>query len=100
MKTGLFSMKLPLDIKDILPILERIPGWKRLVEAPKRIDELETRIKALEERPALPICEKCGIGHRRLDREEPMAGPVGITLPGARVKVYKCDHCGLETRNG
>lgn len=73
--------------------------WKRMEQAPTRIDELEKRVAALEQRPHLPICQKCGIGYRRLDRVDAPSGNFA-TFAGAglEIRVFKCDHCGLETK--
>jgi polyhydroxyalkanoate synthesis regulator phasin len=35
-------------IEDIMHALERIPVWKRVSALPKEVDELRTRIAALE----------------------------------------------------
>jgi len=86
-------------MKDLLPLLEKIPIWRRIAELPRRVDELERRLAALEQRPALPICAKCGIGHRRLDREEKMTGAFAVfNDSGTRIRVFKCDQCGFEDR--
>jgi hypothetical protein len=88
-------------MKDLLALLDKIPIWARLRETPDRVDELEKRVKALEEKPKLPICEKCGVGYVRLDRTESMEGPfAALSGSGLHIKVYKCDSCGMETKAG
>lgn len=91
-------MEIP-GFKDILPLLEKIPGWKRITETPARVDELEKRLKALEETPKLPICQKCGLGYMRLDRQEDLKGAFAVfNDSGLSISVYKCDKCGFETK--
>ena len=86
-------------VKDLISLLEQVPLWKRLSGMPARLEELERRVAALEERPKLPICEKCGIGYMRLDRTEEMGGPFAVLGDsGAHIKIYKCDRCGNEDR--
>jgi hypothetical protein len=66
MSAGLISQEadvaFSLDPKDLLQLLDRIPVWKRIAAMPGRLDELEKRLAALEQKPNLPICEACGIG--------------------------------------
>ena len=57
-------------IEDMLKALDRIPGWKRLQEVPNEVDELKTKVAALEEKlgekwPA-DICRHCGERAARL----------------------------------
>jgi hypothetical protein len=40
---------IPISVSDILKILDQIPIWKALRELPKRVTELETRLKAHED---------------------------------------------------
>ena len=92
-------MALPVSVKDFVSLLEQIPIWKRLSALPTRMDELERRLAALEQKPKLPICEKCGIGYMRLDRNDKLTGPFAVFEgAGSHIKVYKCDNCGSEER--
>lgn len=87
-------------LSDILSLLDKIPIWKRLTELPAKVEELEKRISALEERPLLPICPSCGVGHVHLDRTEELGGSfrrLGAAT-GASIHVFKCDKCGMETK--
>lgn len=51
-------------VDDVMKVLDRIPGWKRLQEVPAEVDELKAKVAALEEKlggkwPA-DICKFCG----------------------------------------
>jgi hypothetical protein len=51
-------------LEDILKALDRTPRWKRLQEVPSEVDELKSRVSALEGKldgkwPA-DICKFCG----------------------------------------
>jgi hypothetical protein len=88
-----------IGTKDILAILEKVPLWRRLNELPAKIEELERRIALLEKRPELPICEACGIGHKRLSSvSEPSGHFAAFAGSGMQVERYKCDNCGFETQ--
>ncbi len=88
-----------ISVSDILKLLEQLPWWKRLREAPARIDELERRLNALEGRAAKPAppagreCPRCGVT-MAVVREKPdlMFGPVGVKAHDLR-----CPDCGEET---
>ncbi len=70
-------------------------------DLPARFDELEKRLAALEAKPRLPICEKCGTGYMRLDRQEALTGMWSKLDPTeGGIGIYKCDNpdCGGETR--
>jgi ssDNA-binding Zn-finger/Zn-ribbon topoisomerase 1 len=86
-------------MSDLLSLLDEIPQWARIRATPERCDEIEKRLSALEQRPNLPLCEKCGVGYMRLDRQEAPTGAFAVFADaGVRIKVYKCDNCGLEIR--
>ena len=86
-------------LNDLISLLDKIPQWSRIRATPDRCDALEKRIAALEQRPNLPICEKCGVGYMRLDRQEAPTGAFAVFAEaGVRIKVFKCDNCGLEVR--
>lgn len=40
---------IPISVSDVVKILEQIPIWKMLRDLPKRVIDLEARLKALEE---------------------------------------------------
>jgi hypothetical protein len=86
-------------LSEITEMLRRWDVWKRVEAAPDRIDELEKRVAALEQRPNLPLCEKCGVGYMRLDRAVAPSGPFSVFEgTGMQIKIYKCDKCGIEIR--
>jgi hypothetical protein len=64
-------------VDDVLKAFDRIPGWKRLQEVPSEVDELKSRVAALEEKLGgkwpPDICRLCGaraarIGHSHADK--------------------------------
>lgn len=48
-----------LSPKDILDVLDRWKDWKRMREAPDKIEALEARIAALEAKPRGELCPHC-----------------------------------------
>jgi hypothetical protein len=95
------GVKLPFGIGDILSLLDRIPIWKRVKALPEQVDALEKRIAVLEAKPNLPICESCGEGYMRRQKDQSMTGPFAVfNSAGHSIAVYKCDKCGFETRKG
>jgi hypothetical protein len=57
-------------VEDILKVLDRLPGWKRLQEVPSEVDELKSRVAALEEKLGSnwppDVCRQCGARAARL----------------------------------
>ena len=79
-----------------MKILEAIPGWKAVIGLPKRLAELEARVKALEAgkaahaRPRVNDCPQCGAVMMLTDEtDHPHFGPMGV-----KVHSFKCDGCG------
>jgi predicted RNA-binding Zn-ribbon protein involved in translation (DUF1610 family) len=65
---------------------------------PDKVDALEKRLAALEEKPKLPICEACGEGFMRRQADAPLTGHFAVfNDAGGGLKVYRCDKCGFET---
>jgi hypothetical protein len=69
-------------VEDILKVLDRLPGWKRLQEVPSEVDELKSRVAALEEKLGgkwpPDVCALCGaraarMGHRHVDERGTVA---------------------------
>ncbi len=86
-------------IEDVMKALDRIPGWKRISDAPRQIDALEQRVAALEARltPAAgDQCPRCREMAFRLIETVP-ADPPWNTL-GVRVDVLRCSACRYEDR--
>lgn len=85
-------------LSEILALLDKWPEWKRVRQAPDRIDALEKRLAALEattpEQAGEP-CPACGKpAMRRTSQEErKLAGHlVGVT------DVWTCSACGAVDR--
>ena len=74
-------------IDDVLKAFDRIPIWKRLQDVPGEVDELKTRIAALEEltsgKALADACPFCGTRAFRLDR---------VDMHGSR-EVWRCEVC-------
>jgi hypothetical protein len=84
-----------ISVSDIIKLLEQVPGWKAVVGLPKRLAELEARVKALEEAKgaAKPNPRDCPICGARMtvvsETDHPTLGPVGV-----KVHAMRCDGCG------
>jgi hypothetical protein len=84
-----------VSVSDIIKLLEQVPGWKAVAGLPKRLAELEARVKALEESkgaatPHPKDCPMCGARMSVLSEQpHPQFGPVGILI-----HKMKCDGCG------
>lgn len=95
-------MNFPIPgLKDLLAVLDRWDGWKRLIGVPDRVEALEKRVDDLSQRlealtAAAPgeVCPFCGARAFRLissDREPRMTA--------AFREVWGCRACG-EKREG
>ena len=78
-------------LKDLNELLDKMPLWKKMKEAPDRIDILEQRIEALETRLAGTgdICDKCKQPTLEFDSSKIIEKTLGITEI-----TYKCSNCG------
>jgi hypothetical protein len=79
-------------LDDMLKVLDRIPGWKRLQQIPTELEELKTRVAALEEKlggkwPA-DVCRYCGQRALRLHQTYPIPDMHGLI-----VEDWQCDNC-------
>jgi predicted RNA-binding Zn-ribbon protein involved in translation (DUF1610 family) len=84
-------------LSEITDLLKRWDVWKRVEEAPNRIDALEKRIAELEsrlQRAPGEACPACGELEFRAMSSQPSHGPFGSHL-GARDHTYKCQKCGF-----
>ena len=90
-------------LEDVMKTLDRIPNWKRIQAAPKELDALELRIKALEAvlKPASgATCPSCRAMAYKLTRSTPSPEPWGSM--GARQDHYLCGQCqyaDIQERN-
>lgn len=81
-------------LDDVLKALDRWQEWKRMREAPGRIDELEKRMAALEKVPpekSGDTCPYCGKPAFRLFKQEERR--LGRLLAGF-TETWKCGECG------
>ena len=86
-----------VSVSDIIKLLEQVPGWKAVVGLPKRLAELEARVKALETGSASKLvspgpkdCPLCG-AVMSVTKESPHEhlGPAGV-----KTHTMQCDGCG------
>jgi hypothetical protein len=80
-----------LSLKDLNELLEKIPLWKKMTQAPDRIDALEQRIVDLERKlsgdgAACPFCHGMT---GQLEDIEPMKEFDGLT----EIHHYRCSSC-------
>jgi uncharacterized protein with PIN domain len=83
-------------VGDVLGVLDRIPIWKRLQQVPNEIEELRTRIAALEAALAKApgeSCKYCGERAMRLASQGRIMGSMGKQ---ERTETWKCEKCGRE----
>lgn len=79
-------------LTDVLAAFDRWGEWKRMREAPDRIDELEKRLAALEAGPTGRECKACFKPAMRRSKVEPLYGPLGRL--GAKQETWTCSECG------
>lgn len=85
-----------VGLKDLLAVLDKWPVWKRVKEAPDRIDNLENRVEALEKRlEKVPgdACPACGSLAMRLTEQ---GRRMGGGLTSYRHDVWTCEECSYE----
>ena len=83
-----------VGLKDLIAVLDRWDVWKRVSAAPDRLDELEKRVAALEEKlggewPA-EVCKACG---KRALRLYHSSG--GLDRDPVREE-WACRECGVR----
>ena len=79
---------------EVTELLRRWDVWKRVEDAPARIDELEKRVADLEaklKRAPGEACPKCEALEFRTARTEPIAGHLGRL--GATYRHMECGAC-------
>lgn len=82
-------------LQDVLAAFDRWGEWKRMREAPARIDELERRLAAIEGKPRPAPgkeCKACGEPAARRTGVEPAPAPFGML--GAKNETWTCSACG------
>jgi hypothetical protein len=86
-------------IGEVVEILKRWDRWKRLDEAPDRMDALEKRIADLEaklQRPSGETCPSCGASDYRVQSATPVRSLIPGHTSGRRKYRMKCGVCGFE----
>jgi len=85
-----------LALKDLNELLEKIPLWKRVANTPDRLDELEKRVKAIEDQisgtgEVCPYCRKPSLQLLNIK------GEPGMEDLGVKKYFYKCLNCDKES---
>jgi len=86
-------------LDNIISLLEKWPVWKRITEAPDRIDRLESQIESLKAKLTKPPkargepCRKCGEHAARL---KDTRGPMGDAPQRYVEETWACEACGGE----
>jgi hypothetical protein len=83
-------------LEDILKALELVPKWKRIGELPKEMEELQERVRALEELLANAKgdrCPKCRELTFTIQSSGPAPGALG-RMAGWMQNQYACSACG------
>ncbi len=84
-------------VKSVIELLKEYPLGKTILALPARIDQLEKRVKELEQKLAIPLgdrCEYCGENQKFLDHEEQAQG----YPPFIYYKVYRCHACNKDSK--
>jgi hypothetical protein len=80
------------SLKDLTELLDKMPIWRRMKAAPDRIDELEKRLKGIEDRMSGTgeLCPYCKQPTLELIEIRPHAifGDAGL-----KKHIYKCNNC-------
>lgn len=81
-------------LSEILALLDKWPEWKRVREAPARLDALEKRMALLEQKAPVTAgrpCPACGQPAMRRTgvKPDPMFGDMGVKL-----ETWTCASCG------
>lgn len=81
-------------ISDILKVLDKIPIWGKLKTLPDIVEDLETRIKRIEnklEGKSGKLCPKCGSSNYTIAKSYP---DPQFKFAGKNRIIYKCPDCG------
>ena len=82
-------------LESILNLLNKWPAWKRITQSPARIDELEKRIKSVEDKikgsgELCPFCKQPTLELLEIIPDK-MFGDLGVN-----VHKFKCSSCNKE----
>jgi hypothetical protein len=82
-----------LGLKDLLPVLDLWPLWKKIKAAPEHLETLEKRVTELEKRLSRcpgEACPRCGeLSYRTVSNQpHPMMADVGVIQ-----RKMKCEKC-------
>jgi hypothetical protein len=79
-------------ISELISLLDKIPAWRRLSSLPERFDELESRLKILENKLVGDgdICPRCKNPNFKLIKSEPDKIFGGL---GSQRRTYVCSFC-------
>lgn len=85
-------------LSEITDLLRRWDVWKRVEEAPDRIDCLEKRVAELEAKLARApgeACPRCGALEYRVIEAKPHP-EADFARMGSRLHVLRCGECGFS----
>jgi hypothetical protein len=89
---------IPVSVSDIIKLLEQVPIWKRLIQIVKEVEDLKTRVAALEaargKPPGVATCPICGTGDLKVvsSRQDPTFGVFGVQERTLKCSTPGCDH--------
>ncbi|KQP02635.1 hypothetical protein ASF26_14495 [Methylobacterium sp. Leaf93] len=87
-----------VSVSDILKVLDQVPGWKAVMGLPKRLQELEDRVAALEGKPTAKAAEACPLCESPMKVTRVEEHPV-FGILGAKEHTLTCTGCThTETR--
>lgn len=84
-------------LEDVMKALERVPGWRRIAATPDRVDALEAKIKAIEDRLDVgkgAACPRCKEPAFIMKQSRPAPGSMGRL--GLKTYSYSCSACGYQ----
>ena len=84
-------------VDDVLSILEKWPAWKRITEAPARLDALEAQLQTLEKelvrQRSRKICPFCGSFSWHMEWS---SHPTEFEEMSWRDETWACESCGKK----
>lgn len=87
---------IPVSVSDIVKLLEQIPIWKRLTQLVKEVEDLKSRVAALEQEKLKPPAELCPICETGSLKVIAVAPHKAFGRMGVQERTVKCDNeaCG------